>query len=74
MGIKAALAPVDIAHPLRDTPVPSANGTDEAEASWAADHLVFHPQPLFAIVIHKELRGAVAVGRIHIVVPEIDGL
>jgi hypothetical protein len=59
---------------LWDSPVPGADRTEVAEAFRAADHLIFHAQALFAIMIDKEAGGAIAVCGIHVPIPEINRL
>jgi hypothetical protein len=54
--------------------MPGTDSTEVAEALRPADHLIFHAQALFAIVIDKELGGAIAVFGIHIPIPEINRL
>jgi hypothetical protein len=48
------LAPIHIPHRLWDPPLPGADSTEVAEALRPADHLIFHAQALFAIMIDKE--------------------
>jgi hypothetical protein len=74
VGVESSLAALYIPHILRDSPLPSANSAEVAEALRPADHLIFHAQALFAIVIDKELGGAVAVFGIHVPLPEINRL
>jgi hypothetical protein len=51
-----------------------ADGTDEAEASRAADHLVFHAQALFAIGIDEQPGGAITLCGRYVPIPEIKRL
>jgi hypothetical protein len=59
---------------LWDSPMPGTDSTEVAEALRPADHLIFHAQALFAIVIDKEPGGAIAVFGIHVPIPEINRL
>jgi hypothetical protein len=45
-----------------------------AETLRPTDHLIFHAQALFAIMINKEAGGAIAVSRMHVPIPEINRL
>jgi hypothetical protein len=55
-------------------PMPGTDSTEVAEALRPADHLIFHAQALFAIMIDKEAGGAIAVFGIHVAIPEINRL
>jgi hypothetical protein len=57
---------------LRDPPLSGADGTEVTEAPRSTDHLVFHAQALFAIMIHKKAGSAITVGGIHVPIPEIN--
>jgi len=59
---------------LWDSPMPGTDSTEMAEAFRPAGHLIFHAQALFAIVIDRELEGAIAVFGIHVPIPEINRL
>jgi hypothetical protein len=59
---------------LWDPPLPGADSPEVAEALRPTDHLIFHAQALSAIMIDKEARGAIAVCRIHVPIPEINRL
>jgi hypothetical protein len=50
----------DVLTMLWDASLPGADGTEVAEALRPADHLIFHAQALFAIVIDKDAGGATA--------------
>jgi hypothetical protein len=54
--------------------LPGADGPEVAEALRPTDHLIFHAQALFAIMINKEAGGAITVGGIHVPMPEINRL
>ena len=74
MGIETALTTLAIADVNRSVSLPGANGADETEAGRPAQHLTFQPQALFAVGVNKQLRGALAVGGLHILVPQIERL
>ena len=51
-----------------------ADPADAAHALLAPEHLLLDQQPLLAVGVDHELRGAVAVGRIEIVFPQGERL
>jgi hypothetical protein len=59
---------------LWDASLPGADSTEVAEALRPTDHLIFHAQALFAIMINKEAGGAITVDGLHVPIPEINRL
>ena len=51
-----------------------ADGPDDAEALLAAQHLLLDEQPLLAVGVDDDARGALAVGGIDVLVPDVHRL
>ena len=73
--IEAALASVLVVHRVgRDDALARADAADAAEAGAAAEDLVLQQQALLAVLVLDQLRRALAVLRVHVVVPQRERL
>ena len=71
MRVEAALAPVLVFHRVGgDRALPGAHATDAAEARLAAKDLLLQEQALLAVLVLDQLGRALAILRIHVVVPQ----
>jgi hypothetical protein len=54
--------------------LPGTDGPEVAEVLRPTDHLIFHAQALFAIMINKEAGGAITACGIRMPIPAINRL
>src|SRR5262249_46175643 len=57
-----------------DRTLPGSNAADAAEARTATQNLLLQQQALFAVLVLHQLGRALAIGGIHVIVPEREWL
>ena len=75
MRVEPAGAALLVFHRLgRNHTLARADPADPAHTLLASEHLLLDEQPLLAVAVDHQLRRAVAVGRVEIVIPQSERL
>jgi hypothetical protein len=75
MRVEAARAPFHVLHgDVVDSALAGADAADEAEPFRAAEDLALDEQTLLAVGVDDHLRRALAIGRIDVLLPDVDRL